>query len=139
MSEQFAVLRAQTPEAYQSIHGDELELRDMPFRGGRESRLGVSHGMLVMMERRKGTAPPNNDFYFIDEGDPLQMSRRHFVIEKDGADYFLVDQKSECGTVVDGQHIGGEGKGGRCRLHPDSEIILGSPGSPYRFRFVLPA
>lgn len=50
------------------------------------------------------------------------MSREHFMIDHRDAGYVLVDRASTCGTIVEGETVGGERKGGTSR-------------SPYVFKF----
>lgn len=64
-----ALLVALTPEAKDALGGrDHVEIDRLPFRIGRESRVGVVKGELRFMERRKGAKPPNNDLYLYDRG-----------------------------------------------------------------------
>ncbi|MFC1452113.1 FHA domain-containing protein [Verrucomicrobiota bacterium] len=140
MKPPLAVLRPMTPEARESIQRDDIPIHAFPFRVGRESRFTLVHGVLRSAERRKSQGPPNNDLYIIDRGELLNVSREHFVIERneDGA-LELVDRGSTCGTDVDGTRIGGSSGEGRLVLGPGSTILVGAGGSPYVFRFELPA
>jgi hypothetical protein len=139
MSDETPILRPLTPEACAAVGGKDVPLSRFPFRVGRESRLGVVHGALRVIERRKLDHPPNNELYLIDEGRPLQVSREHFQIERlpDGG-YELVDRDSACGTIVGNQAVGGGDGGGRCRLEDDNVIVVGMESSPYAFKFVIP-
>lgn len=130
-----ALLIPLTTEAGNALGGrDRVEIDRLPFRIGRESRLAMIGGELTFMERRKGDAPPNNDLYLIDEGQLLNISREHLQIEKAAGGGFLVrDRGSACGTHVDGRSIGGLDKTGSLALNNDSEIIVGTRESPYRF------
>jgi len=67
----------------------------------------------------------------------LQISREHFAIERATGSYFLVDRGSACGTIVAGRHIGGDRAGGRTELRSGDEIVVGTDGSPYVFRFEI--
>lgn len=132
------VLLPLTPEARENIQGDEIKLDRFPFRIGRESRLGMVHGSLQVMERRKLSAPPNNNLYLCDRGQTLNVSREHLQIEKkdDGA-YHLVDRGSACGTIVGNQVIGGHDSGGHWPLESGDVIVVGTSQSPFVFKFLL--
>lgn len=130
-----ALLIPLTAEAGNALNGREhVEIDRLPFRVGRESRLAMVRGELTLMERRKGDKPPTNDLYLIDEGELLNISREHLLIDK-GTDVgcLIHDRGSACGTHVDGVSIGGKDKTGSLPLHNDSEIIVGTRESPYRF------
>lgn len=130
-----ALLIPLTTEARNALDGrDHVEIDRLPFRIGRESRLAMVRGRLTFMERRKGDRPPNNDLYLIDEGELRYISREHLQIERAGDGSFLVhDRGSACGTRVDGNAIGGQDQVGSIALRNDSEIIIGTRDSPYRF------
>lgn len=124
-----------TDEAKEALEGREsIEIDRLPFRIGRESRVAMVSGELLFMERRKGKKPPNNELYLLDNGELLNISREHLQIEMTGDGGFRVfDRGSACGTRVDGQTIGGKDKTGSAPLENDSEIIIGTSESPYRF------
>lgn len=88
-------------------------------------------------ERRKKGDPPNNDLYLIDRGKLLNVSREHFQIDKkeDGT-YEVVDRGSACGTIVANHVVGGHDKGGRYPLEDGNIIIVGTPKSPFVFKFL---
>lgn len=130
-----ALLVPLTAEARAALGGRDHAMIDrLPFRVGRESRMAMVKGELTFMERRKGDTPPNNDLYLIDQGQLLNISREHLQIEK-AADGGLIvhDRGSACGTIVDGKVIGGMDQEGSQPLANGSEIIIGTPDSPYRF------
>ena len=131
-------LRAMTPEARAALQTNEVSLHRLPFRVGRECRVCMVEGVPVVTERRKPSPKPSNDLYLIEPGKELNVSRKHFQIEEkvDGG-YELVDTGSACGTIVDGQPIGGQDRGGRYNLKEDSVIIVGTSNSRLVFRFVL--
>lgn len=56
-------------------------------------------------------------------------------LRRDGAGYILVDRASTCGTIVEGQTVGGDTRGGTCSLHDGDVIIVGTSRSPYAFKF----
>ena len=63
------------------------------------------------------------------------MSRDHFAIDREDTGYVLVDQASTCGTIVEGQSVGGHTRGGIIALHDGDVIIVGTSLSPYVFKF----
>lgn len=125
-----------TDEARHALQGRRhVEIDRLPFRIGRESRLAMVEGELTFMERRKGNKPPNNDLYLIDSGERLNVSREHLQIEAEArGGYRVHDRGSACGTLVDGVAIGGMDRTGSAPLREGSEIVVGTAGSPYRFR-----
>ena len=115
---------------------ERIELRELPFRIGRETRLYSSPWHMKHGERRKGLAAPNNDLYLEQVGKAHYISREHAQIERrDDGSYYVVDRSSICGTTVGGTFVGGTGLGGECLLQDGDTVILGPPRSPYRFRF----
>lgn len=129
------VLRAKTPEARRAAGREIIEIDRFPFRVGRESRSSGRRERGETDERRGGAAA-TNDLYLRDTGEWLQISREHFQIEQtsDGR-YELVERGSACGTIVNGQPVGGDRRTGRCPLVPGSTIIVGTPHSPFVFEF----
>jgi pSer/pThr/pTyr-binding forkhead associated (FHA) protein len=138
MKDSAAILRALTPEARKAMGQEEVRIDTFPFRVGRESRMGVVHGSVKILERRKYSGTPNNDLYLVDQGKVLNISRQHFQIEKTGPEqYELVDRGSACGTIVGNEAIGGRDQGGRCALQDGNVIVVGTDSSPYAFKFFL--
>jgi hypothetical protein len=136
MTGQTLYLEALTPEAEQSLGGERLALRKLPFRVGRECRLVAGPGGLQVAERRRQSAMPSNDLYLIDPGPRLQVSRAHFQIEADGkGGYRLLDRGSACGTIVGNQRLGGDDRGGEAGLADGDLILVGTSESPFAFRF----
>lgn len=132
----FALLVPLTPEAREALGGqDHVAIDTLPFRIGRESRMAMVGGKLTYMERRKGDTPPNNDLYLVDNGELLNISREHLQIEKtrDG-EIRVHDRGSACGTRVGDAAIGGNDRTGSLAITEDSEIVIGTRESPYRFR-----
>jgi len=131
-----ALLVPLTIDARNALAGrDHVEIDRLPFRIGRESRLAMVGGELAFMERRKGAKPPNNDLYLLDDGQLLNISREHLQIDRDAGGGFVVhDRGSACGTRVDGNAIGGRDRTGSLPLEDDSEIVIGTRDSPYRFK-----
>jgi pSer/pThr/pTyr-binding forkhead associated (FHA) protein len=135
MNEQAAFLKALTPESQASLGGLLLEIPRLPFRVGRESR----------SERRSllnGGAPatvPNNDLYLAETDAELNVSREHFQIDRRGGGYELTDRGSSCGTLVEGERIGGHHQIARKPLADGDVIIVGTSRSRYAFKFLLAA
>lgn len=124
-----------TDEAKLALNGrDSIEIDCLPFRIGRESRMAMVSGELQYVERRKGTVTPNNDLYLYDSGKLLNISREHLQIEMNRKGEFSVyDRGSACGTHVDGVAVGGKDETGRAPLRNDSELVIGTSDSPFRF------
>lgn len=139
MSTTTPILRALTEAARKSMQRDERLIEHVPFRVGREQRVALVGGEYRSIERRETSALPTNDFYMLDVGEKLNVSREHFQIEQeqDGG-YVVVDRGSACGTIVDDQPVGGHDQGGRCPLKNGSTIRVGTSTSPYLFAFVIP-
>jgi len=130
-------LVALTPESRTALGAPEREIASFPYRVGRESR-GIRptpHGFV--RERRNPGSQPSNDLYLVEGAEPLNVSREHFEIDRDGARYVLVDRASTCGTIVEGEIVGGDTRGGTRPLHDGDVIIVGSSRSPYAFKFRL--
>jgi hypothetical protein len=90
------------------------------------------------MERRVGRAARNNDVYLIDDGRMLNISREHFLIEKnDDGSFTLLDRMSACGTFVGGKAGEKRCHGSSCPLADGDIIIVGVPTSPYIFKFSI--
>lgn len=124
-----------TDEARGALNGKEhIEIDELPFRIGRESRMAFVKGEMVYMERRKGETTPNNELYLLDHGERLFISREHLQIEAgDNGEFRVHDRGSACGTQVDGRTIGGRDTPGSAPLYDDSELVIGTRESPYRF------
>ncbi|HEC13229.1 MAG TPA: FHA domain-containing protein [Acidiferrobacteraceae bacterium] len=138
MTQSRVTLQPMTPEAEQAAGARSIPINHLPFRIGREARLGIHKGNLEIMERRKLDHSPNNDIYLVDSGKPLNISREHFLIDQDGnGGYKLVDRGSACGTQVGNDSVGGRDQGGACPLLPGTVIIVGIPNSPYIYKFTI--
>ncbi len=121
------------------IRTDRISVNRFPYRIGRESRLGVVHGRLRILERRELSCPPTNDLYLCDPGPVLYVSRQHFQIEQtDDGGYQLFDRGSTCGTIVGNQMVGGSAQGSRCTLLDGNVVVIGTSESPYVFKFFCP-
>ena len=134
-----ARLVAVTEEAARALGGArELRVTQFPFKVGRERRSYLADDRLPVdvQQRRRGEAPPVNDVYLREEASAsLHISGAHFSIECVDSRFFLVDRGSACGTMVAGDLIGGNRKGGRTELRDGDEVIVGTGRSRYIFRF----
>ena len=122
-----ATLVALTEEAEQALGGTrELPIAGFPVRFGRA-------------HRSQNLENSSNDVYLHerDGSSSLHISGEHFAIEQSGDQFFIVDRRSSCGTIVRGVRIGGKRSGGRAELHDGDEVIVGTRKSPYIFRFLL--
>jgi len=137
-----AVLKAINPEASACIPQGHLEhgfikISRFPFSVGRESRVKESGGKWTRIERVKFTDhEPNNDLYLIDAVRPINISREHFTIVKNGDGYVLIDRNSACGTAVGTNRIGGRDSGGQAKLEDGDIITVGGENTPYQFKFI---
>jgi pSer/pThr/pTyr-binding forkhead associated (FHA) protein len=132
-----ARLIALTDEARSAIGAEFLTMYTFPYKVGRESRSALGR-VAFSIERRLGSAPQLNDVYLREDspGQVFHISREHFLIDRDEEGrYFLSDRASACGTTVNGETIGGDRRGGRVALHDHDVIVVGTPASPYSFRF----
>ncbi len=138
-----AVLKPLTSQAMESIIPKDnakgfIRIDDFPFKVGRESRLKAGKGGFEILERIKNSkTPPNNDIYLVDTARYLNISREHFLISETASGFEIIDRGSACGTVVDGNVIGGKDKGGRGLLQDGDTITIGVEESPYRFQFIV--
>lgn len=129
-----AGLAALTPEAKDALGGAELPITQFPFRVGRESRARRAVARIVMDRRRPGSRP-NNELYLAEPEPATNVSREHFQIEHNGAQYVLVDRQSACGTLVEGRVVGGKQAGGAVPLRDGDVIIVGTSTSRFAFKF----
>ena len=128
-------LVALTPESRAALGAPQVGIERFPYRVGRESR-GIQRtpGGFVS-ERRSPGSRPTNDLYLLEHDEPMNVSRAHFEIDRAAAGYVLVDRASTCGTIVEGQIVGGNTRGGTVSLHDGDVIIVGTSLSPYVFKF----
>lgn len=138
-----AVLKALTEEAKHSITKrvfgqDIIPIFNYPFRIGREARIGLVDGEIVLQERHKlGGHEPNNDTYLLDNGEYLQISREHCSIIFENNKYSLQDRGSACGSMVEDIKIGGDDHDGSSALKDGDIITLGTKDSKYKYKFVV--
>ncbi len=128
-------LVALTPESMEAFMAREINVPFLPFRVGRESRRARMTEQGVVGERRK-LSPPNNDLYLTDPAEPMNVSREHFLIDRDATGFFLVDRGSACGTLVEGE-LAGAGRPARVPLRDHDVIIVGTSLSRFVFKFRL--
>lgn len=130
-----ALLVTLTPESRAALGAPQVEVERFPYRVGRESRGTQRTADGFVSERRSPGSCPTNDLYLVEHDEPMNVSRAHFLIEREGAGCVLVDRESTCGTIVEGQIIGGGTRGGTIALHDGDVIIVGTSNSPYAFKF----
>jgi len=131
-----ACLFALTAEGRDALHGPEAQIGVFPFRVGRESRKHESREKKAFFaEKRKPANRPNNDLYLEEDDDFVNVSREHFQIVREGAGFMLEDRGSTLGTIVEGQKVGGDNKGGRAALRDGDVVIVGSSASAFVFKF----
>jgi pSer/pThr/pTyr-binding forkhead associated (FHA) protein len=131
-------LLALTPESTIALGCPELGLTTFPYRVGRESRSARWAGGAP--ERRQLRTTPSNELYIREVTEPFNVSREHFHIEWDGQRLILVDRGSTCGTIVEGDRVGGQGRVGSVALRDADVIIIGTSFSPFVFKVrMMPA
>jgi pSer/pThr/pTyr-binding forkhead associated (FHA) protein len=131
-----AWLIALTPEAQGALRGEQRVLDHLPFKVGRESR-SASRRAGPAVDRRSGQVAQLNDLYIVEDGEVVNVSREHFLIERAGDGCVLIDRGSAGGTLVEGRRVGGDRAGGRAELHDHDVIIVGTSHSPFIFKFRL--
>jgi len=130
------LLVALTPESRTALGASRAEIERFPYRVGRESRGIQRTAQGFMSERRSPGSRPSNDLYLVEHDEPMNVSRAHFHIDRDDSGgYVLVDRESTCGTIVEGDVVGGGTRGGTVALHDGDVIIVGTSNSPYVFKF----
>jgi pSer/pThr/pTyr-binding forkhead associated (FHA) protein len=128
-----------TPEARQAVPEQTVPLDTLPFRLGRDLRDdGRSSFRLFRRERRQTDDEGPNNLYLAETDRPHRVSRKHLLIGEEGGRYYLEDRKSTCGTLVEGEAVGGRRQGGRRWLDDGDVIILGGNHSPFVFKFHRP-
>jgi predicted component of type VI protein secretion system len=137
MAEVTAFLKALTPEAQTSLGAPLYRISRYPLRVGRESRSAANS--FFPNSRRHPDSSPNNDLYLKDAGEPLNISREHFQIERRNGAFFLVDRNSMCGTIVEGETVGKGRNGGERRLQDGDVIIVGTSDSRQIIKFITRA
>jgi pSer/pThr/pTyr-binding forkhead associated (FHA) protein len=138
-----AILKATTPDAVKAaplgkIKSGLIRIESFPFRVGREARVALVDGELMILDRRPRTGheQPSNDLYLHDSGTTLNISREHFQIDSTPDGFVLVDRGSACGTSLNGVLVGGNDAGGSASLHDGDTVGIGGESTPYLFTFV---
>jgi pSer/pThr/pTyr-binding forkhead associated (FHA) protein len=96
-----------TPESRAALGAPQAEIERFPYRVGRESRGLQLMSAGFVRKRRSPGSRPTNDLYLVEDDEPMNVSRTHLQIDCDDAGYVLVDRASTCGTIVEGQIVGG--------------------------------
>jgi pSer/pThr/pTyr-binding forkhead associated (FHA) protein len=131
-----ASLFALTEHARIALGGSEFTITQFPYRMGRESRkYDTPEKKAFFADKRSPANKPNNDVYLVEDTDLINVSREHFQIERAEGGFLLRDRGSTLGTIVEGRTVGGEGAGGSVALRDGDVIIVGSPTSPFVFKF----
>jgi hypothetical protein len=131
-----AFLKALTPESKACLGGSLYRIPHFPFHVGRECRVAI-RPMPFPISRRRPDSVPNNDLYLMELGNVLNVSREHFLIDRQGDAYIIVDRGSNCGTLVEGEPVGEKRKGGWKPLQDNDVIIVGGSESRFIFKFIL--
>jgi hypothetical protein len=126
-----------TDEAKTAINAGILKIDHFPFRFGRESRTAARIAELSDEDRRMMRSTPNNDFYLLDTGRMLNISREHFQIERNEAThgYEIFDRGSTCGTAVNNIHLGNGTKETRAEICDGYLLVVGTYKSRFVFKF----
>jgi hypothetical protein len=137
-SSSVATLAATKREAVLAFGGRrDVRITRFPFKVGRECRLAALADP-SLIERQLGNTPQLNDVYLVESTSGVsRVSREHFAIEFTVDEFVLADQGSACGTIVAGKQVGGNRTGGRTKLRSGDEIVVGTHGSPFVFRFEI--
>lgn len=112
-------LEGLTPEARAALGGTPLAIERFPFRIGRATAPGD---------------PLSANELAIADQSPFHVSRSHCAITVVGGRVFVIDRGSRLGTIVGAAKVG-NGASMRAELRAGAtEIALGGPRSPFRFR-----
>ncbi len=134
------VLYPLTTEAKESIKEGEISITKFPFRIGRESRSGEENVQGLEFDRRKHGSSPDNDYYLVDNGKHLNISREHLQIEKrDDNTYEIIDRGSVCGISIDDNYIGKNSRTMHYPITNGSIVVIGTSRSPFMFKFIIPS
>ncbi len=128
-----------TREARTAASGGDILVEALPFRMGRDLRDG-RHSLLRLFrkERRRSRETGPNHVYLAEHNRPHRVSRQHILIDQEGGRFYVEDQRSACGTLVEGEALGGQREGGRRWLNHGDVIIVGGNHSPFVFKFLSP-
>jgi len=128
-----------TPEARAAASDQELLLQELPLYMGRDLRDDHhSPFRLFRKERRRSDETGPNHVYLAENSRPHRVSRRHLLIDQEGGRFYVEDERSACGTLVEGETLGGKREGGRRWLAHGDVITVGGNHSPFVFKFLGP-
>ena len=130
-----AVLLPLTQKAKQSLPTEEklIPIRLLPFKIGRESRLGKNErGIFIKLRMINENSQPNNDIYLVDDGNQLEISKEHCEISIEDDSYILTDRNSSNGTILNGDTLSSK----TTKLKDGDIIQMGSSKSEYKFQFI---
>ncbi|MEP7305910.1 MAG: FHA domain-containing protein [Acidobacteriota bacterium] len=126
-----------TDEARAAIGGrPDVRVTELPFKVGRESRMGRFEKLKEEVERRLGGFAPVNHLYLTEASShPFHISREHFEIHHLDGQFVLLDRESACGTGVGVSRLGSDRRERRAILRDGDQIVVGAANSPFVFRF----
>ena len=126
-----------TDEARAAIGGRaDVRVTELPFKVGRESRMGRFEKLKEEVERRLGSFAPVNHLYLTEAiSHPFHISRQHFEIHHLDGQFVLLDRESACGTGVGVSRLGSDRLERRAILRDGDLIVVGAANSPFVFRF----
>jgi CRP-like cAMP-binding protein len=111
-------IEALTPQAIEAISDNPLTFSVFPFKIGRKSKDPIVSNHMEITDQA-----------------PLQVSRHHVSIVRDGDRIGVVDRGSQLGASVDNVRIGGKNSPGPVYFSgPEGILVLGPESSPYRFK-----
>lgn len=112
------LLEGLTPRARDTLSGGTLTIKAFPFKIG-----------------RKSSDPLVGNHLAIDDEAPLQISRHHVSIIREGDRLGVVDRGSQLGAGVDETRIGGHHDPGPVFFrNGEGTLVLGRESSLYRYR-----
>ena len=111
-----------SPKSASAMPAQGIAITDFPFIVGRASADGAE-------------ADPRRNVLLLDDSRPYHLSRRQFVIARNGDRIELTDPGSRLGTFVDGQRLGPD----PLPLEPGQivEVRAGGLHSPFAFRLQI--
>lgn len=100
-------------------------LKHFPFMIGRRGEIA---GVGLFAENR----------LLISDRSPYRVSRSHCQIELKGDKFYVRDNSSRLGTIVNGVSIGGSNRERSAELKPgENALVLGIPNSEIRFKLIV--
>lgn len=111
--------------AIELLHNETLVIRGFPFKIGR----------IAMADSRNRHADRQ---LLIEDTEPYNVSKNHLLINFYEDHYYILDNGSRLGTIVNGNFIGKKTSNYKAVLNSgDNTLIVGSESSPYRFRITV--